>query len=131
MPIITFTYFVRRCPTRFFGKYVSNIDLPASLGIDVPVRKELVKTLNLENRVYAIESTYTEDDVDIGVLSYTDDNAWTTYREVHAFDTYIEVKPNGKTRRWTMGDRLRKRYRLCATCKPGGGHWPSVDILLR
>jgi len=122
MPIIAFTYFVRSNPTRYFGKYVSNVELPNSVGLDAVIRSALIRTLNIERDVYGIEvRPYTEDEVDIGILSYTEDNAWTTYREVHAFDTYIEV--SGKTRRWTMGDRLHKHRIECSTCKPGGGHW--------
>jgi len=130
MPIVTFTYFVKSCHIRYFGKFVSSFDIPIDIGIDAYLRKELIDTLNLESRIYGIGISYDEDDVDIGVLSYTEDNAWTTYREVHAFDTYIEVKPDGKSRRrWTNGDRLHKKKRACcASCKPGGGHWTFIDI---
>jgi hypothetical protein len=128
MPIITFTYFVHQNPIRFFGKYVSNLDFPDSVGVDEPIRKELVKTLNRESSIYGIGTKYTEDDVDIGVLSYSEDNAWTTYREVGAFDTYIEVISERRVRRWTNGDRLYKHDHKCACCKPGGGHWPEVEI---
>jgi hypothetical protein len=85
--------------------------------------------LNIEKKVYSVSGAkYTEEDVDIGILSYTQDNAWTTYREVHAFDTYVEVSESGKVRRWTKGDRLHKRQNECACCKPGGGHWTEVAI---
>jgi hypothetical protein len=131
MPIIVFTYFVRSNPTRLFGKYVSNGDIPCFTGIDEVIRTALIRTLNIERDVYGIECdsfAFAEDDVDIGIISYTDDNAWTTYREVHAFDTYIEVRKNGKTRRWTKGDRLHKHKSECACCKLGGGHWTEVTI---
>jgi len=109
MPIITFTYFVRTNPTRHFGKYVSNRDLPIGFGIDEVVRYALIQTLNIEQKVYSMEGeSYSKDDVDVGILSYTEDNAWTTYREVCAFDMYIEVRENGKTRRWVNGERLHK-----------------------
>ena len=130
MPIITFLYYVRANPKRHFGKYVSNVELPNGFGIDEVVRYALVRTLNIEQRVYDVGrgESYSIDDVDIGILSYTEDNAWTTYREVNAFDTYIEVRENGKTRRWTKGDRLHKHQQECACCKPGGGHWTEVTI---
>jgi hypothetical protein len=129
MPIIAFTYFVRSNPKRYFGKYVSNLEIPFCVGIDTFVRSALIRTLNIEKDVYSVSGEkYTEDDVDIGILSYTEDNAWTTYREVHAFETYIEVLESGKTRRWTMGDRLHKHRNECSSCKPGGGHWVEVDI---
>ena len=119
MPIVTFTYFVQSCPTRFFGKYVSSFDIPIDIGIDAHLRKELIHTLNLESWIYGTGLYYDVDDVDIGVLSYTEDNAWTTYREVHAFDTYIEVKSNGNgCRRWTQGNRLLKKNRLRASSNP-------------
>lgn len=129
MPIITFIYFVRTNPARHFGKFVIDEDMPYDTGLDAIVRAHLIRTLNIEKRVYDIEGEpYEEDDVDIGILSYTQDNAWTTYREVNAFDMYIEVKLNGKTRRWTKGDRLHKHTQKCACCKPGGGHWQEVTI---
>jgi hypothetical protein len=126
MPIITFTYFVRTNPTRQFGKYVSNVDLPDFVGLDVVIRSALIRTLNIERQVYYTnEEPFADDDVDLGILSYTQDNAWTTYREVHAFDMYIEVRDSGKTRRWTKGDRLHKHTQQYACCKPGGGHWTT------
>ena len=129
MPIIVFTYFVRANPTRHFGKYVSNLELPDNVGIDAIIRTELIRTLNIEKKVYSVSGEkYTEDNVDIGIVSYTQDNAWTTYCEVHAFETYIEVRESGKMRRWTKGDRLHKRQKECACCKPGGGHWREVAI---
>jgi hypothetical protein len=129
MPIITFTYFVKTDPTRHFGKFVSPEDLPHDIGLDATIREHLVRTLNIENKVYDIWGLpYSEDDVDVGIVAYTQDNAWTTYREVNAFDTYIEVCESGKTRRWTKGDRLHKRQRKCSFCKPGGGHWQEITI---
>jgi hypothetical protein len=129
MPIIVFTYFVRSNPKRYFGKYVCNLELPSVVGIDNVVRRALIRTLNIERDVYGVGGNlFTEDDIDIGILSYTEDNAWTTYHEVRVFDTYIEVLESGKTRRWTMGDRLHKHRNECAYCKPGGGHWDQVDI---
>jgi hypothetical protein len=110
MPIITFLYYLPNNTSPHFGKFVSNPDLPEYTGIDSVVRKELVRLLNIENKVYSVEP-YQEDDVHVGILSYTQDNAWTTYREVSAFDAYIEIRENGKYRRWTKGERLYRRGR--------------------
>lgn len=104
MPIITFIYYFPNDSSRYFGKFVSNRDLPEYTGIDAVVRNELVRFLNILEG-----EPYKEYDVDVGILSYTQDNAWTTYREVSAFDAYIEVRENGKYRRWSKGDRLYKR----------------------
>lgn len=125
MPIITFLYLVGNNPTRHFGKYVSNRELPDFIGLDVVIRNALIRTLNIEQKVYGIGGApYSEHDVDVGILSYTQDNAWTTYREVYLFDTYIEVSEKGKTRRWTMGDRLHKHAQHCCwSTKTGSVHY--------
>ena len=104
MPIITFLYYLPNNASPHFGKFVSNPELSEYTGIDAVVRKELVRLLNILEG-----EPYQEDDVHVGILSYTQDNAWTTYREVSAFDAYIEVRENGKYRRWSKGDRLYKR----------------------
>lgn len=113
MPIITFLYYLPDSAFPHFGKFVSNPDLPECTGIDTVVRKELVRLLKIENKVHNLRrGTYlSSNDVHVGILSYTQDNAWTTYREVSAFDVYIEIRENGKYRRWINRERLYRRGR--------------------
>jgi hypothetical protein len=96
MPIVVFTYFCEGSSDRKFGKYVVS-DISAKVGIDVTIKKALKKWFGIRKCT-------------LGIVSFTQDNAWTTYREVHAFDVYIEKHINGTVYLWQNGDPLHVLY---------------------
>lgn len=109
MPIVTFTYFLENDPTRYFGKYVTP-DYPQNEGIDRWILGDVVKTIHLFQDL-TLQPKIHPTDVVLGILNYTESNDWTTYREVTAFDMYIEQyfsQRQGKMRskRWINGIRI-------------------------
>jgi len=81
---------------------------PSNHGLDTWILGDVVKTLHLFQEI-TLSPLIDPKDVVVGILDYTECNEWTSYREVKAFDMYIEkYVSQGKirTHRWINGIRL-------------------------